>query len=99
MVEALLKNSINIIKIALITIIDSIIHPNEYYARRVNKAVKGLGTNDRMLIRNICAREGIDMKEVRETYKNIFGKDMVTDIKGDTSGDYQKILMALASGE
>lgn len=52
-----------------------------------------------MLIRNICAREGIDMKEVRETYKNIFGKDMVTDIKGDTSGDYQKILMALASGE
>ena len=97
--EAVEKEFSGNIKIALITIIDSIIHPSEYYARRVNKAVKGLGTNDRMLIRNICAREGIDMKEIRETYKNIFGKDMVTDIKDDTSGDYQKILMALASGE
>lgn len=85
------------IKIALNTIIDAIISPPNYYAKRINKAVKGLGTNDKMLIRNICAREGIDMKEIRESYKNIFGKDMVQDIKDDTSGDYQKILILLAS--
>ena len=85
------------IKTALNTILEAIISPPNYYARRINKAVKGLGTNDKMLIRNICAREEIDMKEIRESYKNLFGKDMIQDIKDDTSGDYQKILTILAS--
>ena len=87
------------IKTALNTILEAIISPPNYYARRINKAVKGLGTNDKMLIRNICSREEIDMKEIRESYKKLFGKEMVDDIKGDTSGDYQKILMLLASGD
>ena len=40
-----------------------------------------------------------NMKEIRESYKQLFGKEMVDDIKGDTSGDYQKILMLLVSGD
>lgn len=56
-----------------------------------------MGTNDKLLIRTICSREGIDMKEIRESYKNLFGKDMIEDIKDDTSGIYQKVLIALAS--
>lgn len=87
------------LKTALNTILEAIISPTNYYARRVNKAVKGLGTNDKLLIRTICSREGIDMKEVRESYKNLFGKEMVEDIKDDTSGLYQKVLIALASGD
>jgi annexin A7/11 len=85
------------LKTALNTILEAIISPPNYYARRVNKAVKGLGTNDKLLIRTICSREGIDMKEIRESYKNLFGKDMIEDIKDDTSGIYQKVLIALAS--
>ena len=87
------------IKVALNTILEAIITPTNYYARRVNKAVKGLGTNDKLLIRTICSREGIDMKEIRESYKTLFGKDMIQDIKDDTSGDYQKVLIRLASGD
>ena len=87
------------LKTALNTILEAIISPTNYYARRVNKAVKGLGTNDKLLIRTICSREGIDMKEIRESYKNLFGKDMVEDIKDDTSGLYQKVLVTLASGD
>lgn len=95
--EAVDKEFSGSIKNALNTILEAIIFPHNYYARRINKAVKGLGTNDKMLIRNICSREEIDMKEIRESYKNIFGKDMIQDIKDDTSGDYQKILMIMAS--
>lgn len=86
------------VKKALITILDAIINPTEYFARKVNKAVKGLGTNDSMLIRVLVSREGVDMSEMRNCYLNIFKKDMVEDIKGDTSGDYQKLLVGLASG-
>lgn len=84
-------------KLALNTILEAIISPPSYFARRINKSVKGLGTKDKMLIRNVVSREEIDMKEVREAYRNIFGKDMVHDIKSDTSGDYQRILCGLAS--
>lgn len=84
-------------KLALNTILEATISPPSYFARRINKSVKGLGTKDKMLIRNVVSREEIDMKEVREAYRNIFGKDMVHDIKSDTSGDYQKILCGLAS--
>ena len=87
------------IKTALNTILEAIITPTNYFARRINKAVKGLGTNDKLLIRTICSREGIDMKEIRESYKTLFGKDMIQDIKDDTSGDYQKVLIRLASGD
>ena len=97
LMEAVDKEYSGNIKNALNTILEATISPSNYFSRRVNKAVKGLGTNDKMLIRNICCREEIDMKEVRESYKNIFGKDMIYDIKDDTSGDYQKILINLAS--
>jgi hypothetical protein len=95
--EAVDKEFSGNIKLALNTILEANISPSHYFARRINKAVKGLGTNDKMLIRNLCAREDMDMKEIRNSYQTLFGKDMVTDIKNDTSGDYQKLLMMLAS--
>ena len=97
--DAVKKEFSGNMKAALKAILESIISPSIYYAKRVKKAVKGLGTKDKMLIRNICSREGINMKEIRESYKQLYGKEMVDDIKGDTSGDYQKILMLLASGD
>ena len=85
-------------KVALKAILESIISPSIFYAKRVKKAEKGFGTKKK-LIRNICSREVINMKEIRESYKKLFRKEMVNDIKEDTSGDYQKILMLLASGD
>ena len=99
LIEAVNKEFSGGVRDALNTILEATISPANYYARRVNRAVKGLGTKDKMLIRNIVAREGINMKEIRESYLNIFGKDMIADIKDDTSGDYQKILILLASGD
>ena len=95
--EAVDKEFHGNVKLALNTILEANISPSNYFARRINKAVKGLGTNDKMLIRNLCAREDVDMKEIRNSYQTLFGKDMITDIKNDTSGDYQKLLMTLAS--
>ena len=52
-----------------------------------------------MLIRALVSREENDISEIRECYKNIFGKDMVDDIKSDTSGDYRTLLVGIASSE
>ena len=82
---------------ALLTILDSILNQSEYYAKRINHAIKGLGTKDRMLIRALVSREEIDMGDIRESYKKLFGKNMEDDIKGDTSGDYRTILLGIAT--
>ena len=73
------------------------VDPAEYYARIVNHAVKGLGTNNSLLIRTLVTRHEIDMTQIREAYKRLFNKDMIKDIEDDTSGDYRKLLVKLAS--
>lgn len=79
------------------TIFTSLTNPTEYFARRVNKAIDGMGTNNNMLIRVLVSRCEIDMPQIRSCYKKLFNKEMIDDIKGDTSGDYQNLLVELAS--
>lgn len=84
------------IKKLLNAIVYAVISPSEYFATKVNKAIKGLGTNDKLLIRILVSRNEIDMKYIRRYYKQLYKKDMIEDIKGDTNGDYSKILCRLA---
>lgn len=37
----------------------------------------------------------IDMVEIKQEYQKKFGKSLATAIKGDTSGDYRSLLLAI----
>ena len=80
----------------LITIAIANINPSVYFATRVNKAVKGWGTNDNLLIRVLVTRDEIDMPKIKEYYKKLYGRDMLEDIKSDCSGYYRELLLELA---
>ena len=84
-------------KKALRTIIYATLSPSEYFATRVNDAIKGWGTKDHLLIRILITRDEIDMPQIKQYYKQLYGKDMVEDIKNDISGDYQKLMIELCS--
>ena len=84
-------------KKCLIAIIYAILSPSEYFAKMVYKAIKGLGTNNTTLIRILVTRQEIDIPLIKQYYKKNYQKDMIEDIKGDTSGNYRKILVELAS--
>ena len=45
----------------------------------------------------MITRDEVDMPQIKQFYKALFNKDMVEDIKDDTSGNYQKILIELAT--
>ena len=94
--EAIKKEFSGDMQKLLTTIVYAIISPSEYFATRVNKAIKGWGTNDNLLIRVLVTRDEIDMPQIKQYYKQLYGKDMLTDIKNDCSGDYQKLLIELA---
>ena len=72
-------------------------NPPEYFATRINKALKGMGTKDALLIRILVTRDELDMPQIKEAYKRLYKKDMIKDIESDTSGDYKRLLVELAS--
>jgi annexin A7/11 len=84
-------------KKALRTIVYATLSPSEYFATRVNDAIKGWGTKDHLLIRILITRDEIDMPQIKQYYKQLYGKDMVEAIKNDISGDYQKLMVELCS--
>ncbi|KAI9546764.1 hypothetical protein NQZ68_022709 [Dissostichus eleginoides] len=69
-----------------------------YFAERLHKAMQGAGTKDTTLIRIMVSRSEIDMLDIREAYVRTYGKSLYTHISGDTSGDYQKLLLKLCGG-
>ncbi|XP_026795003.3 annexin A11a isoform X1 [Pangasianodon hypophthalmus] len=69
-----------------------------YFAERLHKAMKGMGTKDRTLIRIMVSRSEMDMLDIRQAYVRMYGKSLYTDISGDTSGDYKKLLLKLCGG-
>ncbi|XP_041754069.1 annexin A4 [Coregonus clupeaformis] len=66
-----------------------------FFAERLYKSMKGLGTTDSVLIRIMVARAEIDMLDIKTEFLKAYGKTLHSFIKGDTSGDYRKILLEL----
>ena len=95
--QAIEKEFSGDLKKLLLTIVYANLSPSEYFARRVHDAVKGLGTKDHILIRVLVSRSEIDMPQIKQTYKDLFDKDMYEDVENDTSGDYRKLLLGIIS--
>uniref|UniRef100_A0A8C7MGN7 Annexin n=1 Tax=Oncorhynchus kisutch TaxID=8019 RepID=A0A8C7MGN7_ONCKI len=66
-----------------------------YFAKRLYKSMKGLGTQDNTLIRIMICRSEIDMLDIRECFRMSYEKSLYNMIKEDTSGDYKRTLLAL----
>jgi len=71
-------------------------YPNaEADAEAVQKAMKGIGTDDKTLSNIIATRTRDQLVQVATVFQKKFGKTLEHWIKGDTSGGYQDLLLAL----
>eukprot|EP00246_Nothoceros_aenigmaticus_P013410 TRINITY_DN45_c0_g1_i1.p1 TRINITY_DN45_c0_g1~~TRINITY_DN45_c0_g1_i1.p1 ORF type:complete len:314 (+),score=46.04 TRINITY_DN45_c0_g1_i1:220-1161(+) len=61
----------------------------------VKNAVRGLGTRSKALIDVLCTRTPTQLQLIKKYYFQQFGVTLEGDIKSDTSGDYEKFLLAL----
>ncbi|XP_078522812.1 annexin A4 isoform X1 [Lissotriton helveticus] len=84
---------------SLLAVVKCVKNRPAFFAERLYKSMKGLGTDDDALIRLMVSRCEIDMLEIRSEFKKMYGKSLHSFIKGDTSGDYRKVLLKLCGGE
>uniref|UniRef100_A0A674B086 Annexin n=1 Tax=Salmo trutta TaxID=8032 RepID=A0A674B086_SALTR len=82
----------------MVAVVKCIKNTPAYFAERLYKAMKGAGTKDKTLIRIMVTRSEVDMLDIRQEYVKTYGKSLHTDISGDTSGDYKKLLLKLCGG-
>ncbi|NWX31980.1 ANX13 protein, partial [Notiomystis cincta] len=69
--------------------------PCELEAQELRKAMKGAGTDEALLIEILCSRNNQEIVNIKEAYKRLFDRDLESDVKSDTSGSLQKILVML----
>ncbi|KAL4236376.1 Annexin A13 [Mactra antiquata] len=68
--------------------------PEQYDAKQLHDAIKGLGTDEGTLIEILCSRSKVQIEEIKKTYKTLFKKDLESDVKGDTSGHLERLLVS-----
>ncbi|KAH3873321.1 hypothetical protein DPMN_036553, partial [Dreissena polymorpha] len=73
----------------------SVMNRPKYFAERLMKAMKGIGTDEETLIRIIASRSEIDMVQIKAEFLEMTHKTLYRYIKEDTSFNFKKILQAL----
>lgn len=51
--------------------------------------------HDQSLLERVDVVTQIDLADVRGRYKELYGTELYDAVKSDTSGDYQKLLLAI----
>jgi hypothetical protein len=64
-------------------------------AQLVEKAVKGLGTDEDLLSEVLCTRSPAELKLISEAYMRLYRKDMATRVYSDVSGDLLRVYRTL----
>lgn len=83
------------LKEALSAIVECVENSAAWFASKLRAAMQGLGTNDRTLIRIIVSRSEIDLGTIKREYERLYDKTLESEVRGETSGDYKRALVAL----
>ena len=73
--------------------------PAEYSARELRKAMKGPGTDEETLIEIICTKSNEQIEQLKETYNEIFDRDLESDVESETRGDFKRLLIAILQAQ
>ena len=69
--------------------------PYIYDAKSLHQAMKGLGTDEDTCIEILCTRPNWYIKNIKAAYANLYGSDLIKDVKSDFSGNLEKLLVAI----
>lgn len=80
-------------------LLELLMHPLQYEAHRLQQAMAGLGTDEETLLEMLCTRSGKQLQETSAVFQQLYKKDLEKELKGETSGDFTKLIVALLNKE
>ncbi|NXA90809.1 ANX10 protein, partial [Melanocharis versteri] len=83
----------------LVAIVLCIRDKPSYFAYRLYNAIHDFGFHNKTVIRTLIARSEIDLMNIRQRYKERYGKSLFHDIKHFASGHYESALLAICAGD
>ncbi|XP_036372574.1 annexin A5-like [Megalops cyprinoides] len=69
--------------------------PTEYDVTELRNAIKGAGTDEKVLIEILASRTPQQVREIIATYKKEYDDDLEEDVTGDTSGHFKRMMVVL----
>ncbi|KAJ8336339.1 hypothetical protein SKAU_G00396820 [Synaphobranchus kaupii] len=69
--------------------------PIAYDVTELRNAVKGAGTDEKVLVEILASRTAQQVREIISAYKEEYGDDLEEDITGDTSGHFKRMMVVL----
>uniref|UniRef100_A0A8C5UWZ1 Annexin n=1 Tax=Microcebus murinus TaxID=30608 RepID=A0A8C5UWZ1_MICMU len=77
-------------------LIVALMKPSQLYdAYELKHALKGAGTNEKVLTEIIASRTPEELRAIKQVYEEEYGSSLEDDVVGDTSGYYQRMLVVL----
>ncbi|XP_074544256.1 annexin A13-like isoform X1 [Halichoeres trimaculatus] len=83
------------LKECYITLVRCAKNPQLYFARRLNAAMKGAGTDEDTLIRIIVGRSEIDLETVKDMYLEKYDVTLKDALDSDCGGDFKRLLIQI----
>jgi annexin A7/11 len=72
--------------------------PARFDAYSLHKAISGLGTKEHVLIEIMTTRTNAQIHELKQVYQQMYHRSLESDLIGDTSGHFQRLLISLCAG-
>ena len=95
--KVLRKNFSGHMESALMFILDHAVDRAKHDAWLLEDSMKGMGTKDQLLIERLVmiSRDRARLQQAKAAYKHFHKKELRQRVAGETSGDYQRALLAL----
>lgn len=61
----------------------------------LKKAMKGFGCDDKSIINTLCFRSNAQRQQIRNTFKTMYGKDLIKELISELRGNLEDLVVAL----
>ncbi|KAL7633134.1 UNVERIFIED_CONTAM: hypothetical protein RMT77_016504 [Armadillidium vulgare] len=71
----------------------------EWAAERFKKSMRGIGTDEKMIIKMLITHDSLQREEIERKYKAMYGEELVDDLKAELGGHFENAVVAMLTSK